>query len=207
MHVATPRKRQQDVLPEDRRESLMARYRFWFHDKDRNGKPLDERILKAAEELAPSLTRYRHDEIESQSTANDILQDAVEAASKVTLTKGITNPEGYLTSIYKRLVDKALERNKKLIAVGYEFLDRLANTEYRTSFEDWMHNRIVLEQLMKLMDPDTRRICLWRCYGFSEREIAKKLQTTPNAVSVRFTRGYKEALQKLRRGHRGSEVM
>jgi RNA polymerase sigma factor (sigma-70 family) len=184
----------------------MARYRFWFHNKDRNGKPLDERILKAAEELAPSLTRYRHEEIESKSTANDILQDAVEAASKVTLSKRITNPEGYLTSIYKRFVDKFLERNKRVIAVGDGFLERLANTEYTTSFEDWMHNRIVLEQLMKLMDPDTRRICLWRCHGFSEREIAKKLRTTPNAVSVRFTRGYKEALEKLRRGHRNPEV-
>jgi len=183
----------------------MARYRFWFNNKDRNGNPLDEKILKAAEELAPSLTRYRRDEIDCNSTANDILQDAVEAASKVTQRKRIANPEGYLTSIYRRLVDKFLDRKKKVIPVGDEFLERLANAEHTTSFEEWMHNRLVLEQLMKLMDPDTRRICLWRCHGFSERDIAKKLRTTPNAVSVRFTRGYKEALEKLYRGSRGSE--
>ena len=35
--------------------SLMARYRFWIHDKDRKGQPLDENILKTAEEIAPTL--------------------------------------------------------------------------------------------------------------------------------------------------------
>ena len=59
----------------------MARYRFWFNDKDRNGQPLDKNVLKTAEEIAPVLTRYRYQEIDSESTCNDLLQEAVEAAS------------------------------------------------------------------------------------------------------------------------------
>ena len=84
----------------------MARYRFWIHDKDRKGQPLDENILKTAEEIAPTLTRYRRQEIDCESTSNDILQSAVEAASKAKRRNHVDNPPGYLTSIYKRIVDK-----------------------------------------------------------------------------------------------------
>src|SRR5215831_5185546 len=91
-------KGQQDVLPQDRRESLMARYRFWFHDRDKKGQLLDANILKAAEAIAPKLTRYRQNEIDGESAANDILQAAVEAASNATRRHGIENPDRYLAS-------------------------------------------------------------------------------------------------------------
>ncbi len=196
--------RHQEVLPEDR-ESLMARYRFWFHDKDKKGQPLDADILKAAEEIAPMLTRYRQQEIDCESTSNEILQAAVEAASKATRKNPIANPAGYLASVYKRFVDKSLEHKKKLISVDDEFLEDLANSEHAPSFEEWMHNRLFLEQLLDLMDPDTRRICRWRLAGYSELQIAKRLGITPNAVSVRFTRGLKEAAKDLLPGKGSSE--
>ena len=62
----------------------MARYRFWFHDRDKDGKPINPDILEAAEEIAPTLARYREEEIDCESTSNDILQAAVEAASNAT---------------------------------------------------------------------------------------------------------------------------
>src|SRR5207247_11001636 len=71
--------------------SIMARYRFWINDKDRKGQPLDENILKTAEEIAPTLTRYRQQEIDCESTSNDMLQSAVEAASKATRRNRIEN--------------------------------------------------------------------------------------------------------------------
>src|SRR5215510_8141613 len=89
---------------------LMARYRFWIHDKDRKGRPLDEDILKTAEGLAPTLTRYREQEIDCESTSNEMLQSAVEAASMARRRNHIENPPGYLTQIYKRIVDRFLDR-------------------------------------------------------------------------------------------------
>src|SRR5690349_4750182 len=76
---------------------LMTRYRFWIHDKDRKGQPLDEGILKAAEEIAPTLTRYRRDELDCESASNEILQSAVEAASNAKRRNHVENPPGYLT--------------------------------------------------------------------------------------------------------------
>jgi RNA polymerase sigma factor (sigma-70 family) len=183
----------------------MARFQFWFHDKDKNGQPLDANMLKAAEEIAPSLTRYRQQEIDCEATSNDILQEAVEAASNATRRNRIANPAGYLASIYRRFVDKSIEQNKKLIAVDDEFIEDLANAERAPSFEEYMHNRLILEQVLELMDPDTRQICRWRLEGYSESQIAKRLGTTSNAVSVRFTRGFKEAAKRLSRGKRSSK--
>src|SRR5215831_4976760 len=189
-------------LPEDRCESFMARYRFWFYDRDKKGQPLDPTILKAAEKIAPKLTRYRQKEIDGESTANDILQTAVEAASSAISRRSIENPASYLASIYKHFVDKFLGRRKQLIPVGDDFLESLANSEKVPSFEEWIHNRLTLEKLLRLMNAETRRICCWRLEGYSESEIATRLGSTPNAVSVRFTRGLKEAEKLLLAGKR-----
>jgi RNA polymerase sigma factor (sigma-70 family) len=184
----------------------MARYRFWIHDKDRKGRPLDEDILKTAEDLAPTLTRYRRNEIDCESTSNDILQSAVEAASKARRTNHVENPPGYLTSIYKRIVDKFLDRQQRLVPVDDAFLEDLANVGQARSFEDVIHNRLLMEQLIDAMDPETRQICTWRLEGYSEAEIAKLLNTTPNAVSVRYTRGFRKAAKIALHRNRGSKA-
>ena len=185
---------------------LMTRYRFWIHDKDRKGQPLDENILKTAEELAPTLTRYRRDELDCESTSNDILQSAVEAASKAKRSNHVENPPGYLTSIYKRIVDKFLDRHQKLVPVDDAFLEDLANDGQARSVEDALHNKLLMERLINAMDPETRQICTWRLEGYSEAEIAKLLNTTPNAISVRYTRGFKKAAKNALYRTRGSKT-
>src|SRR6185369_17383395 len=102
---------------------------------------------------------------------------------------------GYLTRVYKRLVDKFLDRAQKLVPVDDVFLEDLANAGSSSSFEDVIHNRLILEKLLKAMDRETWQICMWRLEGYSESEIAKQLQMTPNAVSVRYTRGLKKAVK------------
>jgi RNA polymerase sigma factor (sigma-70 family) len=183
----------------------MAHYQFWFHDKDKKGRPLDKNILRAAEEIAPSLARYRKREIDSESTSNDLMQEAIEAASDATRKNPIANPAGYITSIYKRFVDKSLTHKRKLIPVDDEFLEDLETSEHAPSFEEWMHKRLILEKLLKLMDPDTCRICRWRLEGYSESQIAERLGISANAVSVRFTRGFKDAARELLKGKRSSK--
>ena len=183
----------------------MARYRFWFNDKDRNGQPLDKNVLETAEKIAPVLTRYRHQEIDCESTCNDMLQEAVEAASKASRRNPIANLAGYLARIYKHIVDNFLERKNKLIPVDDDFLETLANTQQAPSFEEWMHNRLVLEKLMKSVDRETRLIWSWRIAGYSESEIAKRLGTSANNVSMRVTRGLREAAKHLIHGKRSSK--
>jgi RNA polymerase sigma factor (sigma-70 family) len=173
----------------------MARFRFWVRDKDSKGEPIDDVIRKTAESIAPKLIHYRQREIGSEQTSNEILQSAVEAASRAKQRSHIENPSGYLARIYKRLVDKFLDRERKLISLDDEALEDLPNAGQAQSFEDAIHNRLLLEKLLNAMDEETRQICTWRLEGYSESEIAKLLKTTPNAVSVRYTRGLKKAVE------------
>jgi hypothetical protein len=102
----------------------MARYLFWLHDKDRKGVPIDKTILKMADEISRDLARYRQEEVDCESTSNAMLQSAVEAASQATQNSRIENPPGYLTSVYKRIVDKFLLRKQRLVLVDDSFLER-----------------------------------------------------------------------------------
>src|SRR3989442_2314411 len=167
-------------------DRLMARYRFWFHDKDRHGQPLDQNVLKTAEQIAPVLTDYRYEEIDSKSTCNEILQEAVEAASRATRRHFIENLAGYIARIYKRIVDTFLDHKNTVVPVDDDFLETLVNAQYYApSFEDWMHNRLDLEKLEDAIDPETRRIWDWRKEGYKESEIAQQLGMTENAISKR----------------------
>jgi hypothetical protein len=56
------------------------------------------------------------------------------------------------------------------------------------------------------MDDETRQICNWRLEGYFEAEIAKLLNTTPNALSVRYTRGLKKATRQALNGNRTSKT-
>src|SRR5215467_4066344 len=185
-------------MPEDS-WSRMARYPFWIRNRDRQDHPIDEVILKTAESIARALTRYRQRELDYTQAANEMLQSAVEAASRAKRRSHIDNPQGYLTRVYKRLVDKFLDREQKLVPVDDIFLEDLANAGHSTSFEDAIHNRLLLERLLNAMDGETRQICMWRLEGYSESEIATLLNMTSNAVSVRYTRGLKKAVMLLQR--------
>jgi RNA polymerase sigma factor (sigma-70 family) len=182
----------------------MRHYKFWFHERDKRGQPINESILKSAEKIAPLLTRYRIYEIDCLSTCNEILQEAVEAASHASHRNPIANPAKYLRPIYKRLVDKHIERKKKLMPSEDLLLEDLANSGRVLSYEKWIHNRLVLEKLLKLMDADTRQICRWRLEGYSESEIAARLGISPNTVCVRFTRGLHDAAERLQRKSKGT---
>jgi len=200
---ATGRSPQEFLFPNG--EMSMARYQFWIHDKDRHGQPLDEKILKAAEDIGPSLTRYRHEEIRCEATANEILQAAVEAASKATRNTLIENPRGYITSVYKRFVDKFISHHERLVPVDSEFLEDLANTQPVNSFEEFILNRLLMEKIIKTMDPETRQIFNWKSVGYSVTEIAKELRVRPNLVSLRFTRGMQKVAQTLCLGSHGQK--
>jgi RNA polymerase sigma factor (sigma-70 family) len=182
----------------------MARHRFWIHDKDKKGRPLDRKIVKAAEEIAPTLTRYRHREIDSESTSDEMLQSAVEAASDATRRNRVENPPGYLTSIYKHVVDKFLDHQNRVVPVDDEFLEDLANSRNTDSFEDSIHTHLVLEKLMHSMDPEMRKVCELRLHGYSVNQIAKTLKITPNSLSVRYTRAVKKAVREVLEGKRGA---
>src|ERR1700758_718948 len=111
----------------------MGRYQLWIYGKDDEGRPLDQVILKAAEENGLSIIQYRQNEIECESTVNVILQSAVEAASKASRRQKIRNPGAYLASTYHRLVDNLLDQQTQWIPTDDAALENLANKFQKVS--------------------------------------------------------------------------
>jgi RNA polymerase sigma factor (sigma-70 family) len=184
----------------------MLSYRFWIHNEDGNGRPLDENILRAAEEAAPTLARYRAHEIRCESTINAMLQSAVEAASKAKHDRAVDNPIGYLTFAYKRIVDRFLNRRRRLVPVDDTFLEDLVNASETNSFEERIHNRLLLEKLLDSMDVETRRICNLISQGYSMNEIAKQLHISANCLSKRYGRGLEKAIKKTFETDRDAQI-
>jgi RNA polymerase sigma factor (sigma-70 family) len=174
----------------------MAPYPFGLHDKDKEGRPLDKTNFKIAEEIGPDFARYRQEKVDGESTSN-ALQSPAEAASQAGRNSKTESSLGYLTPVYKRIVNKFLARKKGLVPVNDSFLEDLANFEKRQSCEDTIHKRLLVEKILTAMDPDTQRICQWRLQGYSMREIAEELKITPNCLSVRYTRGLKKAATEV----------
>jgi RNA polymerase sigma factor (sigma-70 family) len=175
----------------------MARYRFWFYNKDREGQPLDENVLKTAEKIAPILSRYRYQEIDSESKCNDLLQQAAEAASRASRKNPIANLAGYIARIYKHIVDDNLEYEGRVVPVSDEALESLANTQRVPSFEEWVNGKLDLHKLMDSLEGEAQQIWKWRIEGYSQSEIAKRLGMSANTVSMKATRAFKEAVAGL----------
>ncbi len=184
----------------------MFRYKFWIHKKDSKGRPLDEKIVKAAEEIAPTLARYRQHEIRCESAANALLQSAVEAASNAKRAKPLDNPIGYLSFIHKRIVDRFLKGKKKLVAVDDAFLADLVNARETVSFEEQIHNRLLLQKLINCMDTETRQISDLISEGYSMTEIAKQMHISLNCLSKRWSRGVEKAIKKAFEGNGESQI-
>ena len=177
----------------------MGRYQFWIYNKDDEGRPLDETIVKTAEDIRSTLIQYRQKEIDCDSTVNTMLQGAVEAASKASRKNKIRNPKGYLVTVYHRLVDEFLDEQRQWMPTEDSVLEHLANKVQRISWEDTINDRLVLRKLMDAMDAETRQICYWRLNGYSMNEIARELSVTPKLLSKRYRSGLKKAAKKTLR--------
>ena len=176
----------------------MDRYRFWIHDKDENGLPLDPQIMRAAEEILDALAKYREEEIQDESAINTMLQSAVEAASKANRNNRIRNPAGYIVKVYHRIVDHFLDEERRCISVDDVVLEKLANAALAPKdSERAIHNQLILRKLMDAMDEETRKVCDWRLQGVSMNKIAKHLGVPRPLLSKRYGRGVKKAEAKI----------
>ena len=176
----------------------MSPYQLWLSETDKDGKPLDPQILKAAQELGATFFGYRQREIGCESLTNTIAQAAVEAASKATHGRPVENPRAYLLSVFTRKMNRFLERQARHIA-----LDDLSNENFnktmKTPNDKPVEHQLSLLELMDCMDEETRRISNLRFQGYSMTEIAQQLSISSNTLSARYRRGIARATANLRK--------
>jgi DNA-directed RNA polymerase specialized sigma24 family protein len=173
------------------------RYALWVADKDETGESVDPQFVKAAYVLEPSLFKYRRREIACESTAANLVQATVNAASRASHCKPIQNPIGYFFTAFTRRVDRYLATAKIEVSVEDDFIDDLSIQAFNVPAAKILENRILLDQLRSFMDEWTRMVCNMRLMGFSNDEIAKDLNLPVNRVAVRYSRGLNKAAGRL----------
>jgi hypothetical protein len=174
----------------------MPRYRFWIYPKDADGRPLEDVILKAAEENITILTRYREKEIGCESMINTLLQSVVEAASKAHRRRAIQNPIAYLRSAYQHRADKLLDRQKRIVGIDSAWLE-LPRMVWSVSLEEDIHRRLVLEKILRVMDRDMCQVARLLLAGYSVNEIGRTLSKDPRRLYFRYRRELQKALKKI----------
>ena len=173
-------------------------YALWICDKDEEGAAVDPQFIQAAYELAPTLLRYRKRELGCESIAADLIQSAVNAASRAAHLKPVADPSGYLFTVFSRKVDRHLRKAGLEVPFAADFIDDLANVKQdRISANQILENRILLREFKAQMDDWTRKICNMKLVGYSIEEIARDLGEPTNRVAVRYTRGLAKAAKRL----------
>ena len=166
---------------------------------DENGNPLSPHVDDALTRLVPRLLRQfpaLHDEplligaLENagRKISNHERQsgpiEKIHAYAWVTLQN---TAKSQLRHGRGRLAQKLLESDKNGVS-----LDALAA---RTGTADQIEQAILLREVLALLTPEERRVCMWKKGGFTSEEIAEYRGGTASAVHTLLSR----ARQKIRR--------
>jgi DNA-directed RNA polymerase specialized sigma24 family protein len=186
-------------MPANSNTTAGHRYSLWVSDKDADGTPVDPQFIDAAYALDPCLFSYRRREIGCRSTAADLIQDSVNAASRACHSEPVRNPRGYLLTTFMRKVDAYLDKSSREISFPDEFIEHVkARQRGKHSDVEALEQPILIHQVKSRMDEWTRKVCNLKALGYSMEEIAQGFGEPTNRVNVRLCRGMHKARRLLK---------
>jgi DNA-directed RNA polymerase specialized sigma24 family protein len=168
-----------------------------------------ERLLDAARSAWPDVLSYARlaDVPDSECLATEVWEELLRSVLRTMRRLGnlhhVTNLESYLIGAFRHRFQRALVkerqfRQKVLLTDSVEKLESLGRVA------DWkpverLERELQVQQALKLMDPWTRRVWNYVKYGYSIKEIAKRLDLTEFQVEFRYRRRLTRLRDYLRR--------
>jgi DNA-directed RNA polymerase specialized sigma24 family protein len=168
-----------------------------------------ERLLDAARSAWPNVLSYARlaDIPDSECMATEVWEELLRSVLRTMRRLGnlhhVTNLESYLIGAFRHRFQRALVkerqfRQKVLLTDSVEKLESLGR------IPDWkpverLERELQVQQALKLMDPWTRRVWSYVKYGYSIKEIAKRLDLTEFQVEFRYRRRLARLRDYLRR--------
>src|SRR5437588_80276 len=172
--------------------------RFWVPVREWEKNSVKKDLADAAGEDCESLLEYADRQAIDPAQAQDLVETLVEdiAAKQrdVRESKKIRKARPYLFTAFVRAVNalRAKENRVERVAVGE--LERLAIVE------DWpkqQDQRILVKEIISMMDPETRRT-YWRLAElYSWKEIARQQGVSVNTAIAAYVRGLKKVRAKI----------
>jgi len=178
-------------------------------DEAGNRSKSHERLLDAARSAWPNVLSYARlaDIPDSECMATEVWEELLRSVLRTMRRLGnlhhVTNLESYLIGAFRHRFQRALVkerqfRQKVLLTDSIEKLESLGR------IPDWkpverLERELQVQQALKLMDPWTRRVWNYLKYGYSIKEIAKRLDLTEFQVEFRYRRRLTRLRDYLRR--------
>lgn len=178
-------------------------------DEAGNRSKSHERLLDAARSAWPNALSYARlaDVPDSECLATEVWEELLRSVLRTMRRIGnlhhVTNLESYLIGAFRHRFQRALVkerqyRQKVLLTDSVEKLESLGR------IPDWkpverLERELQVQQALKLMDPWTRRVWNYIKYGYSIKEIAKRLGLTEFQVEFRYRRRLTRLRDYLRR--------
>ncbi len=180
-------------------------------DEAGNRSKSHERLLDAARSAWPNVLSYARlaDVPDCECLATEVWEELLRSVLRTMRRLGnlhhVTNLESYLVGAFRHRFQRALlkerqYRQRVLLTGSVEELESLGR------IQDWkpvehLEHALQVQQALKLMDPWTRRVWNYVKYGYSMKEISRRLDLTEFQVEFRYRRRLARLRDYLR--HRG----
>jgi RNA polymerase sigma factor (sigma-70 family) len=180
--------------------------------QNRPSSPADEALQKAAHEAWPHVLVHTRRElskmglgVDETAIAGEVWEGVIKAVSKALKRKGakaesIEDPPSYLIRAFQHRLNRFLRpERRRLQTIRYvpsaADLDRMAGAR-DTQWVSDLERAITAKEIIAHMDDWTRKVWAARQYGYSWKEIAKRLALPEQQVKMRFRRSL-EKIKKL----------
>src|SRR5271163_3202919 len=175
--------------------------------------PVDEQLIAAARATWPRVLAHTKRELdqknlgtESEGVAGEVWEAVLKAVSralrrKADFTSSIENLESYLFAAFHHRLNRVLKREQKrrdtikVVASTVEF-ERVEGAQ-DTDWVSELDRAITVRQIVAHMDEWTKRVWQARQYGYSWKDIAKRLELSEQAAKKRFQYGLEKTRESL----------
>ena len=175
--------------------------------------PVDEQLLAAARASWPRILAHAKRELaqknsatETEALAADVWEGVLKSVSKALQRKGgssstIGDLESYLFAAFHHRFNRVLKREQKrrdtieLVSSTVEF-ERIESAQ-DTNWVSELERAITVRQIVAHMDEWTKRVWQARQFGYSWKEISKRLGLPEQNAKKRFQYGLEKTRQNL----------
>jgi len=172
---------------------------WWDRDIDeRTGRELRSDVRQAGHKVWQWVCAKAQELLGDPNDAAELLETSIKTVSRYLDTKKVAlhsaDPAGLVAMVsYRSVLRLAKKRRIKLVVPASSLTEVLRAPDWR----DAADRRLLIEELARKLDPETRGLLRLRINGFDWREIGRMVGLSPEAVRRKFWRDVRKAHLKL----------
>jgi RNA polymerase sigma factor (sigma-70 family) len=175
--------------------------------------PIDEELLAAAREAWPRVLAHARRELadkglgpDKTTLAADVWEGVLRSVSRTFQRRrddrtAVSDLQSYLIGIFHHRFNRVLKKERRRLDT-IEFVPSTVELEKLAGARDtqWvsdLEGAITVKQVISHMDEWTRRVWSARQYGYSWKEISRRLGLSEQQTKMRFRRGLEKTRDRV----------